>query len=412
MARKRENVKLADELLAQAKLRIVQLEPFYRYLLLSQLDVVPASETDHRVKELATDGRKIYYNPDWVVGLTRDELVGALCHRVDNCALLHPWRGKYKDKERWKAATSIVVNDSLLERGMKLPAGCLVKPEYKQKGLTSSEEVYEELPEGEPPGGSGKGSGGGGSGTGDEDESDSGESAPSEYTLSDDFLEPEEGLDSAEGQALAREWESATRSAVQQAVMQGNLPAGLQRLVDEALRVRVDYKGVLARFMQQASKSDYSWMRPNKRYLSQGLMLPSLYSEACLPLALVIDTSGSVSETILSQFTAHVRTIVEQLQPERVYLLWADAAVAHAEVFERGDELRFEPKGGGGTDFRPAFEWIAEKGSDAACVVYLTDMCGTFPSPAPEIPTLWCATTDVQGPFGETVRIEEEEEML
>jgi hypothetical protein len=38
--------------------------------------------------------------------------------------------------------------------------------------------------------------------------------------------------------------------------------------------------------------------------------------------------------------------------------------------------------------------------------VYLTDMYGTFPNKEPEYPVLWCATSDVVGPFGETLRIE------
>jgi hypothetical protein len=37
-------------------------------------------------------------------------------------------------------------------------------------------------------------------------------------------------------------------------------------------------------------------------------------------------------------------------------------------------------------------------------LVYLTDMYGPFPRD-PGYPTIWCASTDVKAPFGETVKI-------
>jgi predicted metal-dependent peptidase len=90
-----------------------------------------------------------------------------------------------------------------------------------------------------------------------------------------------------------------------------------------------------------------------------------------------------------------------------VHLLWADAEVAGVQTFERGDPVVCTPKGGGGTDFRPVFNWVeAHEDEDIACVIYLTDMYGTFPKEAPAMPVLWVATSDVVGPWGDTIRLE------
>ena len=41
-----------------------------------------------------------------------------------------------------------------------------------------------------------------------------------------------------------------------------------------------------------------------------------------------------------------------------------------------------------------------------ACLVYLTDLQGTFPDKPPDYPVLWVTTTDQEAPWGETVRLE------
>ena len=77
------------------------------------------------------------------------------------------------------------------------------------------------------------------------------------------------------------------------------------------------------------------------------------------------------------------------------------------DVFDRGQALSFEAVGGGGTDFRPVFDYIKNNSINPACMLYLTDMYGSFPQEAPQYPVLWCATSDIRGPFGDTLRIKE-----
>jgi predicted metal-dependent peptidase len=81
--------------------------------------------------------------------------------------------------------------------------------------------------------------------------------------------------------------------------------------------------------------------------------------------------------------------------------------VNHVDEFQSGDVLKFEMHGGGGTDFRPPFNYIEQYQIKPACFIYLTDGYGTFPQQAPQYPVLWCITTDVVAPWGQTIRIED-----
>ena len=66
------------------------------------------------------------------------------------------------------------------------------------------------------------------------------------------------------------------------------------------------------------------------------------------------------------------------------------------------------PVGGGGTDFRPVFEWVERQGVAPCCLVYLTDLlCNRFPDQTPDYPVLWVQTADynVTAPFGEIVKM-------
>jgi predicted metal-dependent peptidase len=62
-------------------------------------------------------------------------------------------------------------------------------------------------------------------------------------------------------------------------------------------------------------------------------------------------------------------------------------------------------EGGGGTDFRPPFQYLEDRHIVPDTLVYLTDMMGPFPREAPHYPVVWCATTKTKGPFGETVHV-------
>jgi predicted metal-dependent peptidase len=138
---------------------------------------------------------------------------------------------------------------------------------------------------------------------------------------------------------------------------------------------------------------------------TSGLYLPSVERRGLGEIVIAVDTSGSIGKLELEQFAGEVSAISEEAQPEAIHVLYCDAAVQSTQEFTASEPVRLEPRGGGGTDFRPAFEWVEKNDIAPVCLIYLTDLCcHSFPE-APEYPVLWVTDSRKTAPFGETVRI-------
>lgn len=114
---------------------------------------------------------------------------------------------------------------------------------------------------------------------------------------------------------------------------------------------------------------------------------PRIPAKNCI---VIIDTSGSMlgDKQTLSDCIREVRSICKRVA-SNIMIIFADAEVCetvHVEdSIKKIEEL--EPKGGGGTDFRPAIALAETMAPDL--IVYLTDLCGTFPEFKPKCPIIW-----------------------
>lgn len=370
----------AKQKMTSARTALVLYQPFFGALALRL-----ALQPDPGCGSAWVDGRTLGYDPAFVDKLSHDQLVGLIAHEVMHCALGHPWRRGARDHEDWNVAADFAINSGLIRTGFKLPPGGCIDPAFDGK---SAEWIYSRLPEKkkDPNQGSGKPDG-----------------KPEPNPLGEVRDAPSEAQ--AEG-ATETDWQLAVQQAAQAAHARGKLPEELSRLVKEAVAPRVDWRSVLRRFVQQLATADYSWSRPNARYLPMGLYLPSLRSEALGPIVVAVDTSGSIDRVLLDQFAGEIRAIADESKPERIVVMYCDAEIGRTDVFERGDPIELKPVGGGGTDFCPVFAAVEAMDETPACVVYLTDLDGSFPKRAPEVPTLWASTRPSAVPFGEVVVIQ------
>ncbi len=340
------------------------------------------------IPTLAVDGKHIFYNPDFILGLNDDLVKSAIVHEIGHCMFDHIGRRLNRDPRLWNIAgdyaINLVIHDTVDQHGKKefvLDPGWLFDEQYRDM---SAEHIYDLL----------------------KSKADKNKSKDKDDGLGDPLCDILDGAQSAAEQATQElEWKVAVAQAAYEAQKQGKLPTNMQRFVDSLVAPKVPWREVLQRFINQVSKDDYTWARPNRRFVASGLYAPSMYSERMGPMVVAIDTSGSIDEPTLSAFGAEVKAIASQARPEKVTVIYCDAQVNHVDEFGPDDEMHFDMHGGGGTDFRPPFEHIKESGENPVAFVYLTDMYGSFPEGA-DFPVLWCATSDVQGPFGETVRLE------
>ena len=313
----------------------------------------------------------------------------AMARIVLACALKHHTRRGERDPERWQRASQLVTHGLLRDAGFTLP------PDAEAWDGISVEQAYERLPEPDPDDGDGDNdaaSGGEAAGTdsagtppspdsgGDDDsgvsDHESGDSDPQDADDQDTDPGADAGevmdapADSGQGgggpspsEVAAEEqaWDEAMHQAASLAKAQGKLPGAVEETVRGAHGSTVDWRTLLRRYMTDATKRDYSWSLPNRRFIDSGLYLPSIRSEAIDTIAVIVDTSGSLPARTLAEFWAEVREVTAELQPERVILLQVDAAVQDAAEYAAADlpdEIAI--RGRGGTDLRPGFAWLEE----------------------------------------------------
>jgi predicted metal-dependent peptidase len=382
----------AEHKMMAARTSLVLEQPFWGSLILSL-----EFRADLTCKTAWVDGRTLGYNPAFIESLTHDRIVALQAHEVSHCALGHPWRRDARDLYHWNLACDKAINTDLRASGFTLPENVFYA-EGEEIGK-SAEWIFARLDRG----------------NGDAPQEDSAQEGEQDAQDGDGGAGDPLGevrdapkTPDADGDAPPSEqdWKQRTIAAAQQAKMQGKLPGGMARLVSQAMKPKIDVRSLLLRFFSERSTGDYSWTRPNTRYLSQGLYLPALESRALGEVAIMIDTSGSVDDVALGYARNIVQDVLDECNPTGTTLVFADADVKHTERVEQGAPLTWEPQGGGGTDFCPALEYI-DKDGQFACVVCISDLAGTFPDAPPALPILWLSTEEnAIAPFGETVFID------
>lgn len=363
--------------LTRARTQLLLDAPFFGSLAL-RLKVLEDGSTETAY----TDGVVLGVNPAFIESLSGKATQGLLAHEVMHLACLHHTRRDGREPRRWNVACDYAVNHLLVEAGFQLPEGLLHDDRYA--GL-SAEAIYDRLPE--DTGGSGEGP--------------SGPGRPGE-------VRDAPGADSRAMRQAEAQWRVSISQAAQQARAAGNLPEAIQRLVEETINPVVDWRAYLRLFIERTARNNYAWLPPNRRYLAYGLCLPGLHSRELDRVVVAVDTSGSIDDRTLSGFVAEVSSILEEYDTE-IEVVYCDNQVRGSLRVSRQDlPLRLEPSGGGGTDFRPVFAWVAQEGLTPSCLVYLTDLeCRRFPEPAPDYPVLWVQWGEAEyaPPFGEVVRI-------
>ncbi len=393
----------AKEKLTKARTALILDHPFFACLALRM-----PWEASGKYETCVTDGKGLYYNPEFIDGLTVPQAAGMLAHEVLHAALGHAWRMGSRKIGRWNAAADFAINNELKRAGFELP---------DDKYMTgyedlSAEEIYEKLPDDDgqgansppdgssPQGGQGSSQPQSGRQPPDSDTDGQADDQPSDPGGCGGVIQSE--CDENEQQQQEAEWRAAMSQASK---TQGNLPAGLQRMVESVLVPDLPWYVLLRDFVERTARNDYSWSKPSRRYFGSGIVLPSLISEELPEVMIAIDTSGSIDQEQLDLFAAEVSGVLEAYQTT-IRVVYCDTEVKNEQVLTQQD-LPFEakPVGGGGTDFRPVFDYIREKAYTPCCVIYFTDMYGQFPEQEPEYPTLWVTTTkDRQAPFGQTVK--------
>lgn len=371
-----------------------------------KLDIVE----DTHIPTMATNGRKLYYNPEFVSSLSSAELEGVIAHEVMHCVMLHMTRKQNRHHIKWNYACDYAINPIVKDSGFTLPGDCLFDKKYHEM---SAEKIYEILPEQASLNVSLNGTKGG---------SYDGHHKSQVGSVKDPDQGQSEGdgdnqLGGSSNKSLEKEWKTATAQAAQQCKACGNLPGCIQEMINDILNPKIDWRAQLRSFVENTARNDYMMLPPNKRFIQQGLYLPSLRSEELQPIVIAVDTSGSISTEDLKQFSGEINCILEDYHTE-VHVIYCDASVNKVVTFDSNNlPFYIERVGGGGTDFKPPFQYVEDNQLTPSCLIYLTDLeCNSYPSPEPPYPTLWAylngyrknkLAKELQPPFGDVVLVED-----
>lgn len=173
--------------------------------------------------------------------------------------------------------------------------------------------------------------------------------------------------------------------------LQGKLPAHLQRLVEVYRTSQLNWREQLLQFVTSCFGGGRRWLPPNRRYISQGLYLQS-YRDQKLKAVIALDSSGSTTR-YLSDFLAELNAIMTSFGNYELTVIQCDAEIHSVEKFTPDNPLepgKMQLQGGGGTDFRPVFEYIDTELPDIEILLFLTDGYGVIPERQPPYPVIWC----------------------
>ena len=210
---------------------------------------------------------------------------------------------------------------------------------------------------------------------------------------------------------------------IKQAIRQGQMAAkkvgsaaGNDLLgLNELVKSRVDWKRQLQEFVNSTcnAKQESSWRRPNRRFLHQDIVMPTLISESIRELVFSRDASGSMHfGGRLVNVTSEMVAIAKALRIEKIHLIDWDGEVGYHEEFTP-DTFQYAPSikqvhGGGGTDPSCVATYLKEKQIKPDGIVMLTDgeihNWGNW-----ESPILWVISNDtkITAPVGKTINLEE-----
>ena len=372
----------------------------------------------------STNGRDLCVEPGWWLSLGEDERCGVLAHEVLHVALQHHTRREQRDPIIWNIAGDLAINSILRTAEFALPASGLLPGRSPFQDLPaglSADEYFRMIEERCR------------RNFGTESSQNRETSAAEEESVRPDGGVPCVGPDGilrrilreedpggcgqvcdaarerAGIAASRREWEVHLREAEQavrtQARSRGNTPAWIRTIINDMARSEVDWRAVLRHFISVRIKTDFSWLKPSRRSISTGVLLPGFDGESLGRIVVAIDTSGSVSKDDLSQFQAELRSVAETWSPE-IRVVYHDTDVTHVDEWLPDDPpLELHPTRRGGTSHIPVLEWIDDHEPDAIATICLTDLETIFPEEAPVTPVLWVTTGATEAPFGEIVEI-------
>jgi predicted metal-dependent peptidase len=357
------------------------------------LHLIPIETTE--IKTASTNGKDLRFNPEWIKSLSGGQRVFLVLHEWCHVMMYHHLIDRNGlDLDVLAMAVDYCVNGFLVnvEKDVQGSMEFITDPPYPMlydkrfDGMTWRQ-IYDILIQGS--------------------QSDESKMAAT-MGMVEGHPDPNASREgTSENSDAIEDVKAYVMAGAQSAKLAGKLSAELERQLGLLVEPKIDWRSELAIFIQAKAKDDYSFMKKNPRY--SHVIMPSLYSEAVDCLAFSVDTSGSISSKELHEFSADTIAAFESVVIKELIVIWCDSDIKGVERFSRGEDIQLHPKGGGGTDFAPPFNWLEQEGIEPVGMIYLTDgYCDDF-APTPPYDVLWCVyggNKNFNPPYGKVIQVD------
>jgi len=351
---------------------------------------------------------EMYYNPQFMNELHEANptfVKGVLLHEFYHIVLLHVTSripGERMTK-KWNVATDLAINSELssFEKDYESPSGYVVVSSMlpldkalipsvemfaKYPPHLSAEEYMEMLPDHKDKNDSENGE----SGEADGGEADGGEADGGDGNGFDDHSDWGDSDGTDEKRKIAEE---RLKEAVKEAYIEaqskgfGSVSQSMRKNIKEAITPRVNWRSVLRSFVkasQRANKTS-TIKRLNRRY---AYIHPGRKAQRQAKIAVSIDQSGSVSDSMLAAFYSELEKLA-QLAEFTIVPFDTEVSKEHVHVWKKGERHEKERYMYGGTCFNAPTRWVNENKFDGHIV--LTDMEAPKPVPS-KCQRMWMTT--------------------
>lgn len=378
----------AEEKLIAAKIRMLTQLPFFGNLG-PRLEVVATDKFPFG----ATDGTKLYYNPEAINKLTISEVVFFFAHEILHICFEHFLRRDNRNPTIWNIATDYAINSILIKNKI----GSQIKGTLHDRKYDDwpAEKIYEDIYK-------------------NAKKINVDELAQMVLdTHLEDYRNPDGSPKSQEEiDQIKNEIKKAIVEAAQVSKEAGQIPCGLERLINSITKPQLPWQELLRNSIKSKIKSDFTFMKPNRRSYSSGIYFPSMLEEEEIDICIAYDMSGSIGDEAAQKFISEVAGIVSDFKSWNIKIWSFDTAVHDPKDYSSysdSDILNYKPKGGGGTCFECNWKFMKEFDITPKLFIMFTDMCpyGGWGDPN------YCDTLfvsygggNITAPFGETIKID------
>lgn len=283
----------------------------------------------------ATDGNKIYYNPEFLGGLTIEEQIFILAHEVCHIAFNHISRRKDKDKNLWNIATDAVINQLLKKDGLKMLDGLIDIPEAIDY---DAETYYEKLLQGQKENPDFDRKAG-------NDSHEMWENTDIKEIGKTDALEKVDDISEKDAFKKNRELKKKQLEDLKRSLIKDTVTSNEFNMSNiGSASSLIDWRYIL----KETINYDVDWSYKNAT-IENGVITANLEDKALPVTEILLDTSGSINEDLLRTFLRECKNI---LKHSKVLVGCFDT------IFYGFKELRTEQDidnmrfvGGGGTNF-------------------------------------------------------------